>query len=58
MSIWLPFLIAAAIKTAQGSSTVALITTASIIAPLMATLGFIDNFDKAILNYLQGLGPM
>ena len=56
LSIWLPFLIAAAIKTAQGSSTVALITTASIIAPLMATLGFIDNFDKAMVVIAIGAG--
>lgn len=35
----LPFLMALALKTAQGSSTVALITTASIVAPLLSTLG-------------------
>jgi GntP family gluconate:H+ symporter len=38
-SLFLPFLMALALKTAQGSSTVALITTASIIAPLLTTLG-------------------
>ncbi|GHB59846.1 GntP family permease [Persicitalea jodogahamensis] len=37
--IFLPFLMALALKTAQGSSTVALITTASIVAPLLAALG-------------------
>jgi len=36
LSIWLPFILAAAIKTAQVSSTVSLITTASIMAPLIA----------------------
>jgi GntP family gluconate:H+ symporter len=56
LSIWLPFLIAAAIKTAQGSSTVALITTASIMAPLMETLGFIDNLDKAMVVIAIGAG--
>lgn len=35
----LPFLVSAFIMTAQGSSTVALLTTASIIAPLRASLG-------------------
>ena len=40
LSIWLPFLLAAAIKTAQGSSTVSLITTASIMMPMMNTIGF------------------
>lgn len=38
IGIFLPFLIAAALKTAQGSSTVAIITTSSIMAPLMASL--------------------
>ena len=35
LSIWLPFIIAAALKTAQGSSTVAIATTAGITAPLL-----------------------
>jgi GntP family gluconate:H+ symporter len=33
LGIWLPFIIAATINSAQGSSTVAIITTSSIIAP-------------------------
>ena len=37
--LFLPFLMALALKTAQGSSTVAMITTASIVAPLLAALG-------------------
>ncbi len=37
--IFLPFLIAFALKTAQGSTTVAMITTASIIAPILSPLG-------------------
>ncbi|MBO4657111.1 MAG: GntP family permease [Bacteroidales bacterium] len=49
LGIWLPFLIAAALKTAQGSSTVAIITTASIIAPLMDVMGFVAPLEKAIL---------
>jgi len=56
LSIWLPFLLAAAIKTAQGSSTVALITTASIIAPLMKSLGFVDNLEKAMVVVAIGAG--
>jgi len=39
IGIFLPFIIAAALKTAQGSSTVALLTAASIMSPLIATLG-------------------
>ncbi|MBR5735340.1 MAG: GntP family permease [Bacteroidales bacterium] len=49
LGIWLPFLIAAALKTAQGSSTVAIITTASIVAPLMGVMGFDAPLEKAIL---------
>lgn len=48
LGIWLPFFIAAALKTAQGSSTVAIITTASIIAPLMGVLGFDSPLEKAL----------
>ena len=39
LGLFLPFIVAAALKTAQGSSTVAIITTASIMAPLMQGLG-------------------
>jgi len=56
LSIWLPFMIAAAIKTAQGSSTVSLITTASIMAPLMENLGFVDNLEKAMVVIAIGAG--
>ena len=56
LSIWLPFILAAAIKTAQGSSTVALITTASIMAPLMDKLGFSDSLEKAMVVIAIGAG--
>lgn len=56
LSIWLPFLLAAALKTAQGSSTVALITTASIMAPLMTTLGFVNPLEKAMVVIAIGAG--
>ena len=56
LSIFLPFILAAAIKTAQGSSTVALITTASIIAPLMDKLGFVDSIEKAMVVIAIGAG--
>lgn len=48
LGIWMPFLIAAALKTAQGSSTVAIITTASLLAPLMETMGFVAPVEKAL----------
>lgn len=58
LGIWLPFLLCAAIKTAQGSSTVALITTASIIAPLLISLGFTSEIDKALVVSAIGAGAM
>ena len=48
LGIWMPFLLAAALKTAQGSSTVAIITTASLLAPLMETMGFVAPIEKAL----------
>lgn len=56
LSLWLPFVMAAAIKTSQGSSTVALITTASIMAPLMVPMGFIGEWDKAFVVIAIGAG--
>lgn len=56
IGIWLPFVMAAAIKTAQGSSTVALITTASILAPLLGTMGMDAAIDKAMVVIAIGAG--
>ena len=56
LSIWLPFLLAASIKTAQGSSTVSLITTASIMMPMMNTLGFVTELEKAMVVIAIGAG--
>lgn len=48
VGIWLPFIIAAALKSAQGSSTVAIVTTASLIAPMMEALEFVSPVGKAL----------
>ena len=58
LGIWLPFVITAALKTAQGSSTVALITAASIIAPLTSTMGFDTEMQKALLVVAMGAGAL
>lgn len=58
MGIWLPFLIAAAIKTAQGSSTVAIITTASLVAPLLGPLGLDGDTARALVVVAIGAGSM
>jgi GntP family gluconate:H+ symporter len=58
LGIWLPFIISAAIKSAQGSSTVALITTSSIMVPLMSPLGFESGMAKALVVLSIGAGSM
>lgn len=58
LGLWLPFILAAAIKTAQGSSTVAIITTASIIAPIMPALGFDAAAMRALVVLIIGSGSM
>lgn len=56
IGIFLPFLLAAVIKTAQGSSTVALITTASIMVPLLSPLGLDTGIYKALTVLAIGAG--
>jgi len=58
LGVILPFLVAAAIKTAQGSSTVAIITTASLIAPLLGALGLDGEIAKALVVVAIGAGAM
>lgn len=58
LSIWLPFIIAAALKTSQGSSTVAIITSASICAPLLGALGLDAPTAKALTVVAIGAGSM
>jgi len=58
LGIWLPFLIAAGIKTAQGSSTVAIITTAGLLAPLLETLGLASDTHRALVVIAIGAGAM
>jgi GntP family gluconate:H+ symporter len=58
LSIWLPFIIAAALKTAQGSSTVAIITTAGIVGPLLGALGLEAPTARALAVVAIGAGSM
>jgi GntP family gluconate:H+ symporter len=58
LGVLLPFVIAAAIKTAQGSSTVVIITTSSLVAPLLHTLGLDSATAKALLVVAIGAGAM
>lgn len=56
IGLFLPFFLAACLKTTQGSSTVALVTTASIVAPLMPALGLNEPFLQAMTVLAIGAG--
>jgi GntP family gluconate:H+ symporter len=56
--IFLPFILAAILKTAQGSSTVAIITAATIIAPMMDVLGLESEMSRALAVLAVGAGAM
>lgn len=58
MGIFFPFLFAAILKTAQGSSTVALTTTAGIVAPMLAQLGLDSPALTALTVAAIGAGAM
>lgn len=58
LGIFLPFIIAAALKTAQGSSTVALITTSAIVYPLLGTLGLATPIGAVLATMAVGCGAM
>jgi GntP family gluconate:H+ symporter len=58
IGLWLPFLISAALRAAQGSATVAIITTASLLAPLAASLGLASPVGKALMVLAIGAGAM
>lgn len=58
IGIFFPFLLAAILKSAQGSSTVAITTTAGIMAPLMGALGM-DSAAMSVLCVMAiGAGAM
>ena len=52
------FLIAALIKTVQGSSTVAIITTCALVSPLIDQVGVIGEIQKILLITSIGSGAM
>jgi len=52
------FLLTFLLKTAQGSSTVAIITAASIVQPLLPTLGLTTENEKLLSVLAMGAGSM
>ena len=58
IGIFFPFLLAAILKSAQGSSTVALTTTAGIVAPLLGTMGLDTPVLASLTVMAIGAGAM
>ena len=58
LGIAVPFLIAFLMKTAQGSSTVAIITTASFVAPMLSLLGLDTESGRLFATLAMGAGSM
>ena len=58
LGIFFPFLLAAILKSAQGSSTVAITTTAGIVAPLLSVLGYTTPAQIALVVMAIGAGAM
>ncbi|KAA1214925.1 GntP family permease [Vibrio cholerae] len=58
VGIFMPFIVAAALKSAQGSSTVALVTTSALVAPLLGQLGLDSEMGRALSVMAIGAGAM
>jgi GntP family gluconate:H+ symporter len=58
LGIFLPFIIAAALKTAQGSSTVAILTAAALVSPMLPSLGLASGWGPTITVLAMGAGSM
>ena len=58
LGIFFPFLLTSVIKTAQGSSTVAIITASSIVLPLLPILGLESENGKLLAVLAMGAGSM
>ena len=58
LGLLIPFLIAALLKSAQGSSTVAIITASAMVFPMLATLGLDSDLGKTWVVIAVGIGSM
>lgn len=58
IGILFPFILAAILKSAQGSSTVAITTTAGILAPMLSAIGFTTPAQIALVVMAIGAGAM
>ncbi|MBU2098577.1 MAG: GntP family permease [Gammaproteobacteria bacterium] len=58
LGVFAPFLVAAALKSAQGSSTVALVAGSALIAPLLSQLGLDSDTGRVLCVMAIGAGAM
>jgi gluconate:H+ symporter, GntP family len=58
LGLFIPFVLTAILKTAQGSSTVAIITAAGIIEPLLLALGMDTEGSRLLVLMAMGAGSM
>ncbi|VXC73881.1 Gluconate transporter [Pseudomonas sp. 8Z] len=58
IGLFMPFLVSAALKSAQGSSTVALVTTSAMVAPLLGNLGLDSEMGRVLTVMAIGAGAM
>ena len=58
VGIFMPFIEAAALKSAQGSSTVALVTTSALVAPMLTQLGLDSEMGRVLTVMAIGAGAM
>lgn len=58
MGVFLPFIIAMLLKTAMGASTVAMIVTSTMMAPLMGAMGMTSEISKILVVLAIGAGSM
>lgn len=59
-NVWLfmPFLVSAVLKSAQGSSTVAMVTTSALVAPLLYEMGLDSEMGRVLVVLAIGAGAM
>lgn len=58
VGIFMPFIVAAALKSAQGSSTVALVATSALVAPLLGDIGLASDMGRVLTVMAIGAGAM
>lgn len=58
LGLFFPFIVAALLKTAQGSSSVSIITTATMVLPMLPALGLDHTMGKVCTVLAMGAGSM